>query len=60
MARTCSKCHETGHYKNTCRNPRADFDDDDPSVVVGADDLFMGTSMGQPHEQTVSMQGGRL
>jgi len=21
--RTCSKCHELGHYKNTCRSPRS-------------------------------------
>jgi len=24
--RRCSKCREEGHYGNTCRNPRADFD----------------------------------
>ncbi|KAJ8426213.1 hypothetical protein Cgig2_028303 [Carnegiea gigantea] len=42
----CSKCHERGHYKYTCRNPRADFDDDEPGVVVSADDLFMGNLNG--------------
>ena len=40
--RRCSKCHETGYYKNTCRNPRADFDVDDPGVAVSAEDLFLG------------------
>jgi len=24
----CSKCDQVGHYKNTCRNPQADFDID--------------------------------
>jgi len=40
--RRCSKCHELGHYKSTCRNPRADFDDDYPGDVVTADDLLQG------------------
>ena len=44
--RRCSKCHETGHYKNTCHNLRANFDDGDPGVVVCADDMFMGNLYG--------------
>jgi len=38
----CSKCHETGHYKNTCRNPRADFDTDYEGNVVAVEDLLGG------------------
>ena len=38
----CSKCHEIGHYKNTCRNPRADFDDHYAGDVVSGDDLVVG------------------
>ena len=37
----CSKCHKTGHYKNTCRNPRVDFDDDDPRFIVSVEDLLL-------------------
>ncbi|KAJ8438971.1 hypothetical protein Cgig2_018882 [Carnegiea gigantea] len=36
--RRCSKCGDLGHYKNTCRNPCADFDADYPAEV------FMCTS----------------
>jgi len=35
----CSKCHEIGHYKNNCRNPRADFDDH----YAGQGMLLLGT-----------------
>ena len=41
-ARRCSKCGESGHYKNTCRNPRADFDADYPGDVVSAEELLSG------------------
>lgn len=41
-ARRCSKCGDLVHYKNTCRNPRADFDVDYPSDVVPVEDLFSG------------------
>ena len=34
--RRCSKCRELGHYKNSCRNPRADFDADYEGDVVAA------------------------
>ena len=37
-----SKCGEVGHYKNTCRNPRADFDADYKGDVVAFDDLLGG------------------
>ena len=40
----CSKCHETGHYKNTCRNPRADFDADYEGDLVAVEDLLGGTA----------------
>ncbi|KAJ8429581.1 hypothetical protein Cgig2_023787 [Carnegiea gigantea] len=36
----CSKCGEVGHYRNTCRNPRADFNADETTVVVPVEDLF--------------------
>ncbi|KAJ8430713.1 hypothetical protein Cgig2_000278 [Carnegiea gigantea] len=38
--RRCSKCGDLGHYKNTCCNPRADFDADHPGDVVPMEDLF--------------------
>ena len=38
----CSKCHEVGHYKNTCYNPRVEFDDDYAGDVVSGDDLLVG------------------
>ena len=41
-AQRFSKCGETGDYKNTCRNPRANFDADYPSDVVSAEDLLSG------------------
>ena len=41
-ARRCSKCGETGHYKNTCRNPWANFDADYPDDVVNAEELLVG------------------
>jgi len=37
-----SKCGKSGHYSNTCYNPRADFDDDYPGDVVSAEDLLAG------------------
>ena len=43
-SKTCSKCGEPGHYKNTCRNPRADFDDDDEGDLVAFEDLLGGNS----------------
>ncbi|KAJ8433208.1 hypothetical protein Cgig2_023160 [Carnegiea gigantea] len=33
-ARRCSKCGELGHYKNTCRNSRADVDADYVGDIV--------------------------
>ncbi|KAJ8435759.1 LOW QUALITY PROTEIN: hypothetical protein Cgig2_003181 [Carnegiea gigantea] len=42
QARRCSKCGEVGHYRNTCRNPRADFNADETNVVVPVEDLFEG------------------
>ena len=38
----CSKCGEPGHYKNTCRNPRADFHDDDDGYIVPFEELVGG------------------
>jgi len=38
----CSKCGEPGHYKNTCRNLRADFNDDDEGYVVPFEELLGG------------------
>ena len=40
--RRCSKCRELGHYKNSCRNPRADFDADYEGDVVAVEDLLGG------------------
>ena len=40
--RRCSKCHDLGHYKNTCRNPRANVDDDYLRDVVTTEDLLQG------------------
>jgi len=37
-----SKCGKSGHYSNTCYNPRADFDDDYPGDVVSAENLLAG------------------
>ncbi|KAJ8434228.1 hypothetical protein Cgig2_005907 [Carnegiea gigantea] len=39
----CLKCEEVGHYKNTCRNPRVDFNADEAIVVVHVEDLFEGS-----------------
>jgi len=36
----CSKCGEMGHYKNTCRSPRADFDVGYEGDVVAINDLL--------------------
>ena len=38
----CSKCHEAGHKRNTCRNPRADFDADYEGDLVLVEDLLGG------------------
>jgi len=38
--RRCSKCGEGGHYRSTCRNPRADFNADDRGVLITVEDLF--------------------
>ena len=38
----CSKCGDIGHYKNTCRNPRVDFDADYVGDVVAVEDLLGG------------------
>jgi len=38
----CSKCGEPGHYTNSYRNPRADFDDDDEGYVVPFEELLGG------------------
>uniref|UniRef100_A0A7C8YUM5 CCHC-type domain-containing protein n=1 Tax=Opuntia streptacantha TaxID=393608 RepID=A0A7C8YUM5_OPUST len=38
----CSKCHEPGHKRNTCRNPRADFDADYEGDLVSVEDLLGG------------------
>ena len=38
----CSKCGEPGHYKNSCRNRRADFADDDEGYVVAFEELVGG------------------
>jgi len=32
-SKICSKCGELGHYKNTCRNPRTDFDADYEAIL---------------------------
>ena len=40
--RRCSKCGDLGHYKNTCRNLRADVDADHPGDVVAVEDVFRG------------------
>ena len=42
QVRKCSKCREVGNYRNTCRNPRADFNTDETTVVVLVEDLFEG------------------
>ncbi|KAJ8422402.1 hypothetical protein Cgig2_029226 [Carnegiea gigantea] len=39
--RRCSKCGDLGHYKNTCRNPRADVDADYPGDVVALEAKIM-------------------
>ena len=38
----CSRCGELGHYKNTCKDPRADFDADCKGDVVAIEDLLGG------------------
>ena len=43
----CSKCGEEGHYRNTCRNPRADFDEGYEGDVVQFEDLFGADSFAQ-------------
>ncbi|KAJ8430623.1 hypothetical protein Cgig2_021585 [Carnegiea gigantea] len=53
--RRCSKCGDLGHYKNTCRNPRADFDADYPGDVVPVEDLFRGHVDGVPSESAVAV-----
>lgn len=42
QSKRCSKCSEVGHYKNTCRNPRADFDADYEGDLVDVADLLGG------------------
>ena len=39
---TCSKCHEPGHKRTTCRNPRADVDADYEGDLVLVEDLLGG------------------
>ncbi|KAJ8423414.1 hypothetical protein Cgig2_032664 [Carnegiea gigantea] len=39
-ARRCSKCGELGHYKNTCRNPRADVDADYVGDIVPVEEFM--------------------
>ena len=43
-SKRCSKCGEPGHYKYTCRNPRAAFDADYEGDVVAVKDLLGGNS----------------
>ena len=38
----CSKCEEVGHYRNTWRNPCADFNADETTVLMPMEDLFEG------------------
>jgi len=42
-SKRCSKYGEPGHYKNTCKNPRADFNDYEGDVVP-FEDLLRGNS----------------
>jgi len=42
--KTCSKCGEAGHYKNTCRNPRANFDADYEDDLIAVEDLLLRNS----------------
>ena len=43
----CSKYGEEGHYRNTCRNPHADFDARYEGDVIQFEDLLGGQSFGQ-------------
>jgi len=43
----CSKCKQEGHYRNTCRNPRADFDAGYDGDVVHVEDLLWGDASNQ-------------
>ena len=49
----CSKCCELGHYKNTCRNPRANFDADYEADVVAVEDL-----LGEIYDHVFAMVSG--
>ena len=40
--RRCSNCGEEGHYRNTCRSPRADFSSVYDGHVVVMEDLLVG------------------
>ena len=40
--RRCSNCGEEGHYRNTCRNPRADFNSGYDGYVLLMEDLLGG------------------
>ncbi|KAJ8422350.1 hypothetical protein Cgig2_015345 [Carnegiea gigantea] len=42
LVRKCSKCGEVRHYRNMCRNPRANFNADETTVIVPVEDLFEG------------------
>jgi len=47
--RRCSKCKEEGHYRNTCRNPRADVDAVYDGHVVHYEDFLGEEASNQWH-----------